>query len=210
MACSVLVGSLATTAQAAVITFDDVVAPTLLADAQALTTQYSAQGVTFSGTGAILHEDSDFMITGYSPSNFLAYLSEAFIDFAGSSTTSEASDVLTFSSPLSAVSFKAGSGLTPGAGRLLTVHGFNAGGMLVASQAITLGSTLQTVALSGQAITRVTLAATLDFTGEEGVGFVVDDLMTTPAGAAVPEPALFTLLVPAMTGWFMARRRSAR
>ena len=207
---SLLLSSLSATAHAAVITFDDVAAPALLSDAQALTSQYSAQGVTFSGTGAVLNQDSDFMVTGFSAPNFLAYLSEAIIDFSGAGSTSEASDVITFAAPLSALSFQVGSGLTgppPSADRLLTVQAFDASNMLVASQSVTLQSALQTVSLSGAAITRVTLAAALEFDGEEGVGFVLDDLMTTPAGASVPEPGMLALLAPAVTGLMLLRRR---
>lgn len=47
------------------INFDDVVAPALFADTTPLTTQYAAQGVTFSGPaagqgGAILNESGSF------------------------------------------------------------------------------------------------------------------------------------------------------
>ena len=210
-ALSALAGSLAlltvtATAHAAVITFDGAPAPATLGDAQAVTTQYSAQGVTFSGTGAVLNATSDFMVTGYSGNNFLGYNSQAFIDFNGSASVSQAFDVLTFASPLTSVSFLAGSGLSPASGRTLSVRAFDASNMLVDSSAVTLGSMLQSVGVSGMGITRVEFDVDLEFVDEEGVAFVIDDVTTD----TVPEPLTVGLLAVGLTGMAIRRRRAAQ
>jgi len=200
-------------AHAAVITFDDTTAPALLSAATPLTTQYGALGVTFSGTGAVLNEVSDYMVTGYSGLNYLAYTSEAIIGFGTADAVSKAFDVFTFSTPLSAVSFRLGSGLTgppSSVGRTVEVRAFNSAGVEVAMRAVDLESMLRMVTLSGMDITSVTLMAGLDFDDEEGVGFVVDDITTTVAGdGGVPEPASIALLGSALAGLLISRRRSA-
>ncbi len=198
-------------AQAAVLTFDDTTAPALLSAATPLTAQYGALGVTFSGTGAVLNEVSDYLVTGYSGANFLAYNSEAIIGFGTANATSKAFDAFTFSTPLRAVSFLLGSGLTgppSSVGRTVEVRAFNAAGIEVDMQSITLESALRMVSLSGMDITSVTLMASLDFEDEEGVGFVVDDITTRVAGEDVPEPVSLALMGSALAGLLVSRRRS--
>lgn len=203
---SVALVTLSSPAYAAVITFDDTTAPALFSEAQPLTTQYSALGVTFSGTGAVLDGlTSDFMVTGYSSPNLVAYLSEAFIGPLSANITSEASDVITFSTPLSGVSFLAGSGLPLGMGRTLDVRAF-AGTMMVDSESLELGDVLQMVSLTGMGITSVSLRAMQLFEDEEGVNFVIDNLNTTPA-QAVPEPMTLVLLGSGLMGAALSQRR---
>jgi hypothetical protein len=60
------------------INFDDHSAPCNFDQTVALTTQYSGQGVKFSGPGAyngggVLNECGNFGVSGYSPPNFLAF-----------------------------------------------------------------------------------------------------------------------------------------
>lgn len=199
--------TVAVPAHAVLINFDDTTAPALFSDAQPLT---SAGGVTFSGTGAVLNEDSDFMVTGYSGLNFLAYNSEAFIGPLANDVMSQAFDVFTFSTPLSAFSFMVGSGLTgppPSVGRMVEARAFS-GNMLLDMRTITLTSALQTVFLRGPGITRVTLTGNVGM-DDEGIGFVVDNLDTAPAGNNVPEPASLVLLGSALAGMFVSRRRAA-
>lgn len=198
-------------AQAAVLTFDDTTAPALLSAASPLTSQYSALGVTFSGTGAVLNEVSDFLVTGYSAPNYLAYTSEAIIGFGTANAVSKAFDVITFSEPLSAVSFRVGSGLTgppSSVGRTVNVRAFDTAGGQVAMQSITLESMLRMVTLSGSDIRSITLMVALDFDDEEGVGFVVDDITTRAAGEDVPEPVSAVLMGSALAGLLISRRRS--
>lgn len=208
-----LVAGLATLAPAhaaaVTINFDDAPAAELFATAVPLTTRYSALGVTFSGTGAVLQaETADFMVTGFSPANVLAYAQRVTIGMRldDESSVSQASDRLTFSAPVSSVSFLTGSGISQG---FLQVSAF-AGATLVDSTMVNFNATasaieaLQRVTLRGAGITsvqyRINGATELE-------GFVVDNLEFN--GANVPEPTMLLLVGAGLTAAFARRRRRA-
>jgi len=207
-----LVAGLATLAPAhaaaVTINFDGAAAPLQFADATPLTNQFAAMGVSFSGTGAVLDSQVDFMVTGFSPNNFLAYAQRVTIGrvLDDESKVSQAADELTFLTPVSSVSFLTGSGISQG---FLQVSAF-AGTTLVDSTMVNFNATasaieaLQRVTLRGAGITsvqyRINGATELE-------GFVVDNLEFNAAN--VPEPTMLLLVGAGVTAAFARRRRRA-
>lgn len=95
------------TAASRSINFDDVTAPSFFAETTPLTTAYAAKGVTFGGLagnpgGSVLNPNT-FSVTGYSGPNSLAL--NTVLGGAGGTLP----EVLTFTSPATTVSLKAGS-----------------------------------------------------------------------------------------------------
>lgn len=205
LAAAVALVAVPTSASAAVITFDDITAPAQFGEAQPLTTQYSAQGVTFSGTGAVLDAVlSDFLLDGAAEArNILAYSGLTTIDFGGANERlSMPFDVLNFAAPLRAVSFHAGSGLNVGS--ILDVRAFNAAGDLLDSTSVELMAELRRVSLSGLGIARLEYGV-----DDEFAEFAIDNLNTTPSGdgAQVPEPMTLSLFATALGAAAFVRRR---
>jgi hypothetical protein len=152
------------------IDFDDVSAPCAFSETQALRGEYAAQGLIFWGQGpfdggAVLDECSNFSVTGHSAPNFLAFNEGAFYANGGVAKPPAFIRVV-LPGPVQHFELRAGTGLGSGT---LTLTGVRADATTVASNAIVLGSALQTVAVDGQGIVGVIITSTVGI-------FVIDDL----------------------------------
>ncbi len=154
------------------IDFDDGTQPCNFASTVALTTEYSALGVVFSGPGgndggAILDECGNFGVSGYSAPNFLAFNINSSLSNGG---IPRGPETLTFSVAVDTVAIN-GGGDSAGT---ITLECFDAGAASVGSQSITGTSALQplSVTAAGQIA-----SCRLSFTG--GVA-VFDDLTYNP------------------------------
>lgn len=139
--------------------------------------QYLSLGVRFRGPdalsgGAVLGSCSNFDVTGFSLTNFLAFNSLADFEGGGVPATPE---TLQFVGPVSAVSVLAGSAAQAGA--LVQLEAYNSLNALVDQNTLTLTAMLQLVGVTGPSISYVVI------TGP--VQLVLDDLRFTP-GAPVP------------------------
>jgi hypothetical protein len=122
---------------------------------------------------------SDFLLTGATEANnIVAYSGFTTIDFGGAPRLSRPFDELTFATPLSTVSFDAGSGLSVGS--MLDVRAFNMSGGLLGSTSVALMPEFQRVSLSGMGITRLVYGV-----DDEFAEFAIDNLNTAPGLALV-------------------------
>lgn len=154
------------------IDFDDGTQPCNFASTVALTTEYSALGVVFSGPGgndggAILDECGNFGVSGYSAPNFLAFNINSGLSNGG---IPRGPETLTFSVAVDTVAINAG-GASAGT---ITLECFDAGAASVGSQSIAGASALQplSVTAAGQIA-----SCRLSFTGTVAV---FDDLTYNP------------------------------
>jgi hypothetical protein len=154
------------------IDFDDGPKPCNFSETVALTTEYSALGVVFSGPGgphggAILDECGSFGVSGHSSPNFLAFNVAAVLANGGIPFGPE---TLTFSVAVDTVAINAGC---EPAGTI-TLECFDAGAASVGSQSITATAALQplSVTAAGQIA-----SCRLSFTGTVAV---FDDLTYNP------------------------------
>ena len=112
-------------------------------------TWYKSYGIQFKGPnandgGAVLDECGQWSITGYSGPNILAFNCQATMSNGGKPIGPE---TLMFSPAVDAVQLSIGSGADVGA--IVEVSAKNADGGNVASQTVTLASSMQTVFLQG-------------------------------------------------------------
>ena len=123
------------------IDFDDGTQPCNFDQTVALTNEYSALGVVFSGPGgndggAILDECGNFGVSGYSAPNFLAFNTGANLSNGG---IPRGPETLTFSVAVDTVAINGGSA----SAGTITLECFDAGAASVGSQSITGASALQ-------------------------------------------------------------------
>jgi hypothetical protein len=154
------------------IDFDDGTQPCNFVSTVAITTEYSALGVVFTGPGgndggAILDECGNFTATGYSPPNFLAFNVNSSLSNGG---IPRGPETLTFSQPVTTVAIRGGHGSSGS----ITLECFNGAGATVGSQTVAGTVALQplTVTASGQIA-----SCRLSFTGTVAV---FDDLTYDP------------------------------
>jgi hypothetical protein len=168
-----------------VIDFDDTPQPCAFASTTALRTAYSHLGVVFSGPsaldgGAILDECGGFGVTGYSPPSFLAFNNGSVLSGGG---VPRGPETIWFNhAPASFVQISGGS--ASGAGQTLTMDAYDAGGTLVATNSMTLSSTLQPLSVSYSGIARVVIDT-------PATVFVLDDLQFEVEIGAGPGGTMF-------------------
>ncbi|MCP4654349.1 MAG: hypothetical protein GY856_02910 [bacterium] len=153
------------------IDFDDATAPCFFADAVALTNEYGALGVTFTGPGgndggAVLDECGGFSVSGYSPPNFLVFNLGLSLSDGG---TPQGPETLTFAQPLNSVQINGGHS----SAGTITLECFDGGGTSLGSDSITATIAVQTLSVAAVDIARCVLSFT-------GIVAVFDDLVYDP------------------------------
>lgn len=128
--------------------------------------------MTFSGLnpldgGAILDQEGNFGVSGYSAPNFLAFNCEAQLSDGG---IPRAPERLTFSSLVSYVEINVGSGDFGSVGDDLTIEAFNDDDQLVAANSVVLQPNLVPLTLAGVGIRYVVIGQV------EPCVWVADDL----------------------------------
>jgi Secretion system C-terminal sorting domain len=127
-----------------VINFDDAVQPCTFAEQVALSNEYAAQGVIFSGLGEVLDECGNFGITNYTSPNFLAFNT-------GSGVSGP--EYMTFSPPISDLTIYAGQS---NAGTI-NMFAYDAAGNIVDSDTITGASALAQMSVAAPGIVVIEL-----------------------------------------------------
>ena len=185
------------------INFDDITAPVIFANALPLTTQYTPQGVTFSGGGAILNQNSNFHINAVSQSNFLAFnVSSADLD----GTVPNGPETFSFTNPETSVSLYAY--IDSRTGGTVTLNAFDGAALVSTNSLLNDGSSYTLLTASASHIT----SAVYSFTGSSSV---VDNLTfnyVAPSASSTPEPGSLALLIglgASGAGFLVRRRRSA-
>jgi hypothetical protein len=158
------------------ITFDELgPQPSDFSSTTALTSQYNSLGVTFSGGGAILDENSSFGVNALSGRDFLAF--NEFATLSGGGTPS-GPETVTFATPVSSVSIYGGDGSS----ETFSLAGYGAGHTLLASESSpNVGGQYTELSISAPDITSITF-------GGNGSFYVFDNLTFTPAvSSSVPD-----------------------
>ncbi len=160
------------------INFDETARPTGFAESTALRNDYSAQGVTFSGPndqsgGAVLDQDSNFGVSGYSAPNFLAFNIGAGLNGGG---TPAGPETLTFSTPVSSVQISVGQAFSGGV-QSATLTAFNVSNVQIATSTVNPTDVLQPLAVSslGNDIARVVLSFTSSTLVADDLTFSMND-----------------------------------
>ena len=156
--------------------FDDFVAPGAFGFTTPLRDRYLPLGVRFRGGpgtdgGAVLNATSNFGVTGYSGMNFLAFNSIVGT-IVPNSYIAALPEVIVFTDPAAAVSVRVGSASS--AGSTVRLDAFDGASVLVASNALVLGTALQTLTVSAPGIRQVVVSGPSVM--------VLDDLRFTPGG----------------------------
>jgi len=141
----------------AFINFDEAAQPCLFQDTNPLRNEYAGLGVTFSNPnpngldgGAILDECGNFMVTGHSSPNFLAFNCGGQMQNGGFASGPE---YLDFPNTASFVSARVGS--SHGEGVVLSMEAYDSNQQLVDSDSVILTPAVQTLLVSGSGISRV-------------------------------------------------------
>ena len=145
------------TAGNVVIDFDELPQPPDFNKTVALRDEYAELGVTFTGLfpldgGALLDQESNFGVSGYSAPNFLAFNCNGHLSDGG---IPRAPERLTFSSLVSSVQINVGSGTSAGAG--LTIDAFNDDDQLVGTNFVVLQPELAPLTVAGPNIRYVVI-----------------------------------------------------
>jgi hypothetical protein len=169
------------------VNFDDISAPCIFVQTTGpLTSGYASRGITFNGPtsasgGVVLNECSSFSVTGYSSPNFLAFNTTA-VGSLPNGGTPIGPETFTFSTPVEFVQVDVGSS---GAGTI--TFACSAGSTLVGTSTTIGGSSLATLSIHAQNITRCTVAFS-------GTALVVDNV-----AFAVPIPILSHYMLGALS-----------
>ncbi len=160
---------LRSTAEDNFINFDNVEAPCSFAQTVALTDEYAAQGVFFSGPGgidggAIVNECGDFDVVGHSPPNFLAFNVGALLSDGG---IPQGPETLMFDPLAKQVTINAGIGFSLQGSA--TMECFDTQGVSIGSDSINVLSGLQPLSVVAPAIESCVLSFT-------SAAIVFDDL----------------------------------
>ncbi len=185
---------------AVVIDFDSLPSGCLFNGLTALTTQFSGDGVVFSGPGgndggAVIDECGNFGVSGQSSPNFLAFNTGATMADGG---IPQGPETLTFSPPVNHVQINAGQNLAA----TIQLECFDAGMTSLGVDSLVAANLLETLQVTAPGIE----SCTLSFTGRVAV---FDDLafVQAPAAPSTHGPALALLaLVLAAAGWVALRR----
>jgi hypothetical protein len=158
---------------AIVINFDDAAQPCLFAQTTALRDAYAGLWVFFTGPaakdgGGILDQCGGFGVSGHSPPNFLAFNPLSSFSDGGIPRSPE---TITFITGARHVQVNAGS--SSGAGQIVTMEAFDAGGSSLGTDSLTLAPTLDTLSITADGISYVVIDAP--------AVFVLDDLAFLPS-----------------------------
>lgn len=128
------------------INFDDQPAPCVFVETVPISDEYTALGVTFSGTGfSVLDQCGSFGVFGYSAPKFLAW----------NTAVTNDTETMSFTPVAKNVSFLAGSST----GNMLSAEAFDGDGQSLGIVSISLTSTLQPLSLPYMGIKEVQITA---------------------------------------------------
>jgi hypothetical protein len=134
------------------------------------------KGPNASDGGAILNECAGFLVTGHSSPNFLAFNCISTMSNGGTPFLPEK---IIFTTPVSGVSLKVGSGGIGDVGQSVTFTAKTALGKIVDTETVVLASAMTTVNLTSVRSNIKKVVVTLS-AGSTACSFVIDDITSTP------------------------------